>query len=120
MVVFEDLQIAYKTIRARFSTAVEQIAICLLAGPNKLPAKVLEPIDNKRSLEDKTDPNKPTVVKVYFDELMHIVMEEKDENITLKFRQGMNKVLLKKLKTRKLPLNEADEISLEAVATVLT
>lgn len=53
-VVVEDLQIVDKTVRARSCTAVEPIAICLFAGPNKLPAKVFEPIHNKCSLEDET------------------------------------------------------------------
>lgn len=42
-------------------------------------------------------------------------MEEKDANNIFNIRQEMNKVFLKKLKTPKLPLNEAEEI-LDAVA----
>lgn len=43
-------------------------------------------------------------------------MEEKDANNIFNFRQKMNKVFLKKLKTPKLPLNEAEEEILDAVA----
>lgn len=50
----------------------------------------------------------------------HFVMEEKDANKIWKFRRVMNKVFFKKLKSPKLPLNEAEEKLLEAAATVLT
>lgn len=43
-------------------------------------------------------------------------MEEKDANNILNFRQEMNKVFLKKLKTPKLPLNKAEEEILDSVA----
>lgn len=43
-------------------------------------------------------------------------MEEKDANNIFNFGQEMNKVFLKKLKTPKLPLNEAEEEILDAVA----
>lgn len=43
-------------------------------------------------------------------------MEEKDANNIFNFGQEMKKVFLKKLKTPKLPLNEAEEEILDAVA----
>lgn len=43
-------------------------------------------------------------------------MAEKDANNIFNFRQEMNKVFLKKLKTPKLPVNEAEEEILDAVA----
>lgn len=92
MVVVEDLQIVDKTVRARSCTAVEPIAICLFAGPIKLPVKVFESTDNKCSQEDETDPNKPTLVRVHLDKWLHIVMEEKNTNNISKFRQEVNSV----------------------------